>query len=114
LAKERDMKAINISKEDDGRGGRYVAHVPGIDAEAELTFAHSGPNLVRADHTVAPASLKGTGAAAALVDYRIGDARTKGFRVVPNCSYVRSRYEKSPEWRDVMTVAPGETPRIGN
>jgi predicted GNAT family acetyltransferase len=108
------VNTINIRKENDGLRGRYVARVSGNDGEAELTFTHSGPNLVSADHTVAPERLKGTGAAAALVDYMIGDARTMGFRIIPNCSYVRSRYEKSPEWRDVMTVAPGETPRIGN
>jgi predicted GNAT family acetyltransferase len=106
--------AINISKEDDGRRGRYVARVAGIDAEAELTFTHAGPGLVRADHTVAPASLKGTGVAAALVDTLVGDARATKSRVIPFCSYVRSRYAKSPEWQDVMTVAPGETPEIEN
>lgn len=104
------MTEINIRKEDDGRRGRYVARVSGNDAEAELTFTHSGPGLISADHTVAPESLKGTGAAATLVDHLIGEARTSGFKIVPHCSYVRSRYEKSPEWQDVMTVAPGETP----
>ena len=108
------MTEIDITKEDDGRSGRYVARIPGHEAEAELTFRHLGPGLVSADHTVAPASLKGTGAAAALVDALIADARTTGFRIVPQCSYVRSRYEKSSEWRDVMTVAPGETPQTGN
>ena len=108
------MTEIKISKEDDGRRGRYVGRVSGIDAEAELTFTRSGPGLISADHTAAPASLKGTGAAAALVDYLISDARTTGFKIIPLCSYVRSRYEKHPEWQDVMTVAPGETPQIGN
>lgn len=108
------MTEINISKEDDGHSGRYVARVSGNKAEAELTFTHSGPGLISADHTVAPASLKGTGAAAALVDYLIADARTMGFHIIPHCSYVRSRYERSPEWQDVMTVAPSELPLIGH
>lgn len=108
------MTKIDIGKEDDGRRGRYVAHVPGIDAEAELTFTHAGPGLIGADHTVAAESLKGTGAAAALVDHLVADARASGFRIVPHCSYVRSRYEKFPEWQDVMTVAPGETPPTGD
>jgi predicted GNAT family acetyltransferase len=112
--KESPVTEINIRKEDDGRCGRYVAHVSGIDAEAELTFNHAGPGLIAADHTNAPASLKGTGAAAALVDALIADARTTGFRIIPHCSYVRSRYEKHPDWQDVMTVAPGETPPIGH
>jgi predicted GNAT family acetyltransferase len=101
---------IDISKEDDGHGGRFVARIPGHDAEAELTFTHCGPGLISADHTVAPASLKGTGVAATLVDALVDDARTLGFRIIPNCSYVRSRYAKFPEWQDVMTAAPGETP----
>jgi hypothetical protein len=110
---ESVVTEIDISKEDDGRHGRYVARIPGHAAEAELTFTHSGPGLIGADHTDAPASLRGTGAAAALVDALIADARKSGFRIIPYCSYVRSRYEKFPDWQDVMTVAPGETPKIG-
>jgi uncharacterized protein len=110
VTKERAVTEIDISKEDDGSRGRYVARVPGHADEAELTFTHSAPGLVSADHTFGPASLKGTGAAAALVDALIADARKTCFRIVPRCSYVRSRYEKHPEWQDVMTVAPGATP----
>ena len=105
------MNEITIAKEDDGRHGRYVAKVSGIDAEGELTFTHRGANLVSADHIGAPDSLRGTGAAAALVDYMIVDARQHGFKIIPYCPYVRARYAKHPEWRDVMTVAPGEVPK---
>lgn len=106
------MSEITIVKEDDGRRGRYVAKVEGRDGEGELTFTHRGPNLISADHTGAPESLKGTGAAAALVDYLIADARKSGFKIIPLCPFVRARYEKHPEWRDVMTVGPGEAPRL--
>lgn len=106
------MADIAILKEDDGRHGRYVAHVAGIDDEAELTFTHRGPGLISADHTGAPESLKGTGAAAALVDFLIADARNNDFRIIPMCPYVRARYEKHPDWQAVMTVGPGELPRI--
>lgn len=106
------MADITITKEDGARHGRYVARVAGIDAEAELTFTHRGPGLISADHTGAPEALRGTGAAAALVDYLIADARSGGFRIIPLCPYVRARYEKHPDWQDVMTVGPGEMPRI--
>lgn len=106
------MSDITISKQDGPRHGRYVARVVGIDAEAELTFTHRGPGLVSADHTGAPDALRGTGVAAALVDYLIADARSSGFRIIPLCPYVRARYEKQPDWQDVMTVAPGEKPRV--
>lgn len=104
------MSTITIDREDDGAEGRYVARVRGIDAEAELTYTRRGPGLISADHTRAPEALRGTGAAAALVDHMVAAARAEGFRVIPYCSYVRARYLKNPDWRDVMTVAPGETP----
>lgn len=106
------MSDVTISKEDGERHGRYVARVAGIEAEAELTFTHRGPGLISADHTGAPEALRGTGAASALVDHLIADARASGFRIIPLCPYVRSRYEKHPDWQDVMTVAPGEMPVI--
>jgi predicted GNAT family acetyltransferase len=111
-AGEKQMSEITIVKEDDGRRGRYVATVAGIAAEAELTFTHRGPGQISADHTGAPDALKGTGVAAALADHLVADARASGFKIIPLCPYVRARYEKHPDWQDVMTVAPGEMPRI--
>ncbi len=107
------MTDITLTQEDGPRYGRYVARVAGINAEAELTYTHRGPGLISADHTGAPDELKGTGAAAALVDHLIADARAKGFKIIPLCPYVRARYLKHPDWQDVMTVAPGEMPQVG-
>ena len=107
------MSDIKITKQDGPQHGRYVARVDGIEAEAELTYTHRGPGLVSADHTGAPDSLRGTGAAAALVDYLVADARSSGFRILPLCPYVRARYQKHPQWQDVMTLAPGEQPHAG-
>ncbi|MFV0277134.1 MAG: GNAT family N-acetyltransferase [Parahaliea sp.] len=95
---------IRIRKEDNGQYGRYVATLDGREGEAELTFVHGGPGIVRADHVGAPHSLRGTGTAAALVDYLVADARDSGFGIVPLCSYIRALYRKHPEWQDVMTV----------
>lgn len=107
------MSDIAVTKEEiDARHGRYVGRVAGIDAEGEITFTHRGPDLISADHTGAPDALKGTGVAAAMVDYLIADARANNFKIIPICPYVRARYEKHPEWQDVMTVAPGEKPKI--
>jgi len=103
---------IDIVNEDGDRHGRYVARVAGISAEAELTYTHRGPGLISADHTGAPDALKGTGAAAALVDRLIADARQQPFKIIPLCPYVRARYEKHPEWSDVMTVPPGVLPKL--
>lgn len=107
-----DRPAITVTLEDGPRHGRYVGKVAGIDAEGEITFTHRGPALISADHTGAPVALRGTGVAAAMVDFLVADARARGFRIIPICPYVRARYERHPEWRDVFTVGPGEKPRL--
>jgi len=104
---------IEITKEQrDARHGRYVARIAGVEGEGEIIFTNRGPNLVSADHTGAPETLRGTGVAPALVTYMIEDARKNGFRIVPICPYVRAQYRKHPDWSDVMTVAPGEEPKL--
>lgn len=77
------MPDIVVTKEARPHGGRYVAKVAGVAAEAELTFTQRAPDLINADHTGAPDSLKGTGAAKALIDFMIADARRNGFKIMP-------------------------------
>lgn len=97
---------VRIDKEVSGKAGRYVAHIDGIEGEAELTYTVRGPTLISADHTGAPDSMRGTGAALALVEHMIADARTGGFKIIPVCPYVVAQYRKHPEWADVMARAP--------
>ena len=107
------MTDIQINKEQrDSRHGRYVARLAGVEGEGEITFTSRGPNLISADHTGAPETMRGTGVALALVNFMIEDARKSGFRIVPICPYVRAQYRKHPDWADVMTVAPGEDPKL--
>jgi uncharacterized protein len=100
------MASVSIRKELSAKGGRYVATLEGVPGEAELVFTQRGAALVRADHPLAPDSMRGTGAALALVQHMIADAREHGFKIVPICPYVKAQYKKHPDWRDVMTVDP--------
>lgn len=100
------MPDIKIEREEANGRGRYVGRITGIDGEAEITFTRRGPKLISADHTGAPDSMKGTGAAMALVEYMIADARRQGSRIIPVCPYVKAQYRKHPEWADVMIAAP--------
>jgi predicted GNAT family acetyltransferase len=95
--------AISIEKRVAGSSGRYVARIAGVDSEAELRFTIRGPSLISADHTEAPASMRGTGAAQALVKHMIGDARANGFKIIPVCPYALAQYRKHREWSDVIT-----------
>lgn len=108
----RNDQLITVTLEDGEVRGRYVGKVAGIDAAAEINFTHRGPGVISADHTGVPDALKGTGIAAAMVDFLVAKARERQFRIIPICPYVRARYEKHPDWHDVFTVGPGEKPRL--
>jgi len=99
-----EKSAVQISYEDKGHKGRYIARIDGIDEEGELAISKVSDVLVIADHTYAPDALRGTGAASALVSALIADARAKGYRVVPLCPYVRAQSQKHPEWSDVIQL----------
>ena len=68
------MSEITIRREDRGRKGRYIATVAGREGEAYIAFTHREEGVISADHTIAPDSLKGTGAAFALVEHLVARA----------------------------------------
>ncbi len=97
------MAEIKIEREMTPTKGRYVGRIDGVDGEAELTFSRASPVLVIADHTLAPDSMRGMGAAKAMVDRLIADARSEGFKIFALCPYVKSQFDRHPEWSDVKS-----------
>ena len=97
-----DKPEVQVTYEDQGSKGRYVARINGIDAEGELTFSKASAVLIIADHTFVPDAMRGTGAAGALVNRLIADARAHGQRIVPLCPFVRAQAQRHPEWSDVI------------
>lgn len=93
---------VRISYEDQGHKGRFVARIPGVEGEGVLTLSKASDVLVIADSTFAPDAMRGTGAAKALVEALIADARAKGYRIIPLCPYVKAQSLKHPEWADVI------------
>ena len=93
---------IEISLEKTERGGRYEAGVAGHDEVGELTYRNSGQARVVADHTGVPDTLRGQGIGQALVERLVQDAREQGFRIVPQCPFVRAQWRRHPDWSDVF------------
>lgn len=60
------MSGIRISLEETGSKGRYVAHLPGSDAEAEMTYSRLSATRIIVDHTGVPDAFKGQGVGKAL------------------------------------------------
>ena len=102
VARAHRMSTIHIEREETPIKARYGGTVDGLEGEAELTYSRARPDLVIADHTYAPDSLRGSGIARALVERLVADARAEGFRIIPMCPYVKSQYERHPEWSDVI------------
>lgn len=95
------MAEVTVTRELSASKGRYVGRIAGVDGEAELTFSRANPKLVIADHTGTPDSMRGMGAAKALVERLIADARAEGFKIVPLCPFVKAQFERNPSWSDL-------------
>jgi predicted GNAT family acetyltransferase len=109
--------AVSIEKRATGTSGRHVARIAGVEGEAELRFTVRGRSLIIADRTEAPASMRGTGTALALVEHMIGEARANDFEMVPVSPYVLARYRKHPSgatsWRAPLGCRSRRAPRSG-
>jgi len=95
-------EAFTIRHQADDARGRYSIDLG--PAQAELTYRVLAPDLISADHTFVPPAMRGTGAAAALVERLVADARANGRRIRPRCSYVEAMRRRHPEWADVFTA----------
>lgn len=93
--------AIEITRSDETSHGAYRAELPGMRQPAELTWRALGPLRV-ADHTYVPTEMRGRGIAQQLVEALVDDARSQGFRIVPQCSYVAALFRRHPEWSDLL------------
>ena len=99
------MDALEIVRLEQGRAGEYHAHLPGSSEVARLTWVErdGGDGPVRvAEHTLVPRAFEGRGVAGQLVAALIADARTQGFRIEPQCSYVAAQFRRHPDWSDLL------------
>lgn len=53
-------------------------------------------------HTIVPEDLEGRGVGSKLVKGALDDARERGLKVVPACSFVRHYIETHEEYRDLL------------
>jgi hypothetical protein len=70
-------------------------------ATAVLNYKLAG-GVITLLHTETPPAARGHGIASSLVHGVLEDARTRGLKVVPVCSFVRDYLGKHREFRDVL------------
>jgi predicted GNAT family acetyltransferase len=99
------IDGIEITHHGNEARGEYRAAVPGSSAIGRLTWFARGDARIT-DHTLVPPEIGGKGVAAALVDALIADAKSEGFKIVPQCSYVDAQFRRHPEWADLLAETP--------
>ena len=86
---------------DHGAEGEYQARVAGSTAIGRLTWVRRG-DVLTAEHALVPPEIGGRGIAGKLVEALIADARERGWKIVPECSYVAAAFRRHPEWDDLL------------
>lgn len=99
-------QSIEVTRDDQVTRGAYRAQVPGARRQAELEWEARGTTRI-ATHTYVPPEARGKGIAGALVEALIADARDRGFRIFPQCSYVAKAFSQHPEWADLLADPAG-------
>ena len=94
------MEEWTITSHDEGPRGEYRAQLAGNPHVGRMTWVRVGDARL-VDHTLVPPEIGGRGIAAKLVNAIVADARAKGFKVIPECSYVVAAFDRHPEWADI-------------
>ena len=92
---------LTVQHEDGAGHGRYFISLPG-NFEAEMTYRKIGPDVIAIDHTYTPPEFRGRNIAFLMLSAGIADARQKGLKVLPLCSYAVVQFKRHPEWSDLL------------
>lgn len=93
---------LTVEHQDGAGHGRYFIRLPG-GLEAEMTYRKIGPDVIAIDHTYTPPEFRGRDIALRMITTGIADARAKGLRVRPECSYAVTQFRRHPEWNDLLS-----------
>ena len=91
---------LTVEHQEGSGHGRYFIRLPG-DLEAEMTYRKIGPDVIAIDHTYTPPEFRGRNIAFLMLSAGIADARQKGLKVLPLCSYAVVQFKRHPEWSDL-------------
>ena len=83
----------------DAAARRYFFEIDGHRAYIEY---EERPGALALTHTIVPEELRGGRIAAALTQAVLEELRTRGLRIVPECSYVVRYIERHPEWQEIV------------
>jgi predicted GNAT family acetyltransferase len=87
-------------KQKEGRGLFYVQ----VDGEtlARMTYTQPAPDTMIVDHTEVDDELRGKSVGYQMVQNAVQYARNHQMKILPLCPFVKSVFDKKPEYNDVL------------
>lgn len=73
-----------------------------LDGDTAIIEYIKDPGVITLTHTFVPEDHQGQGIAAELTEAVLADAREKGLKVIPQCSYVAQYIFSHPEWEEIV------------
>ena len=93
------MSEVKLNIND--KNGFFHIDIDGKE-EAKMTFVFAGENKIIIDHTEVNPGNEGKGFGKKLVTKAVEYARENDLKIIPHCSFVKSLFDKVPEFRDVL------------
>ncbi len=90
---------LSAQVRDNKEARRYELHVDGGLVLADYRL---NGNRLAITHTETPPALQGRGLAGQLVRGIVEDARARGLKIVPLCSYIAAWFQRHPEESDLL------------
>ena len=70
--------------------------------EAKMTLVFAGDDKIIIDHTEVNPGNEGKGFGKKMLTKAVENAREKGIKIIPLCSFAKSVFDKVPEFSDVL------------
>ena len=92
---------MTIEHLNETKSGHFKAVV--YDAEiAKMTYTWSGTNTFIIDHTEVNPDFKGQSVGKKMLLEAVKYARENNFKIIPNCSFAKSIFDKTKEIQDTL------------
>ncbi len=92
---------MTVQQENDEKEGRFFIEQEG-KILAEMTYVWAGIDRIIISHTGVDEILKGRGAGNMMVNKAVEFAREKSIKIIPLCTFAKSVFDKTPEFKDVL------------
>jgi predicted GNAT family acetyltransferase len=80
---------------------RYELEIDGRKA-AEIVYRMHGPGTIDLVHTEVKPEFEGQGLASKIATFALDDARKRGLKVIPSCSYIQGFLRKHPDYANLV------------